>query len=113
MVISLLIIPLFSEVSQQNFVTTSISFAYPSLDLLLFLVAVLGFLVFTFTRLKGRIGVAWLLMNAAILLNVLGDMTFSYTTLNDTYYNGHPQELLFHWGYLLFALAFYVHAREL
>jgi len=101
------------EASQQDFVTLSISLAYPSLDLILFLEAVLGLLVFTVTRLKGRIGVAWALMNAAILANVIADMAFSYTTLNGTYYNGHPLELLFHMGYLSFALAFYVHTREL
>jgi len=113
MVISPLMIPILTEASQQDFITASVSFAYPSLDLLLLLTAILGLLVFTTTRLKGRIGKAWLLINAAILLNVFGDMTFSYTTLNNTYYNGHPQELLFLWGYLAFALAFYVHAREL
>jgi len=113
MVFSLLMIPVLAEASQQDFITLSISLAYPGLDIILFLEAVLGLLVFTVTRLKGRIGVAWLFMNTAIFANVLGDMTFSYTTLNGTYYSGHPQELLFHWGYLLFALAFYVHSREL
>jgi len=112
-VFSLLMIPVFADASQQDLVTLSISLAYPGLDIILFLEAVLGLLVFTVTRLKGRIGVAWLLINTAIFANVLGDMTFSYTTLNHTYYSGHPQELLFHWGYLLFALAFYVHSREL
>jgi len=112
-VLSLLMIPILAKVSQQDFITTSIDLAYPSLDLILLLAAILGLLVFTVTRLKGRIRIAWLLINAAILANVLGDMTFSYTNLNGTYYNGHPQELLFHWGYLLFALAFYTHAREL
>jgi len=112
-VLSPLMISTFSEASQQDFATASISFAYPSLDLLLLLTAILGLLVFTVTRLEGRIGVAWFFMNIAILLNVFGDMTFSYTTMNNTYYNGHPQELLLIWGYLLFALAFYVHAKEL
>jgi len=69
--------------------------------------------VFKVTKLKGRVGMAWYFMNAAILSNVIADMAFSYTTMNDTYYNGHPLELLFHMGYLLFALAFYVHSKEL
>jgi len=108
-----LMIPVLAEASQQDLVTVGISLAYPGLDLVLFLVAILGLLVFTVTSLKGRIGVAWHFINVAILFNVIADMTFSYTTLNGTYYNGHPQELLFHWGYLLFALAFYVHQKEL
>jgi hypothetical protein len=40
-------------------------------------------------------------------------MLWSYTTLQETYYDGHPLELLFHWGYILFALAFYTHMKEL
>jgi len=108
-----LIFPVLAGASQQDFLTLGINLTYPSLDLFLFLEAILGLLVFTFTRLKSPVGVAWHFINAAILLNVLGDMVFSYTTLNETYYNGHPQELLFLWGYLLFALAFYVHSREL
>lgn len=112
-VFSALMIPVLAEASQQDLVMLGIGLAYPSLDLVLFLIAILGLLVFTVTRLKGRIGVAWHFINVAILFNVVADLTFSYTTLTGTYYNGHPQELLFHWGYLLFALAFYVHQREL
>lgn len=108
-----LMLPVLRDTSQQDLVALSISLAYPSLDLLLFLEAILGLLVFTGTRLKGRVGTAWYFMNAAILLNVVADMTFSYFTFEDTYYNGHPQELLFHVGYLLFALAFYAFKRTL
>jgi len=108
-----LMLPVLADISQQDLVTLGISLAYPSLDLALLLEAILGLLVFTATRLKGRVGRAWHFMNAAILSNVVADMAFSYTTMEGTYYNGHPLELLFHVGYLLFALAFYVHSREL
>jgi len=40
-------------------------------------------------------------------------MLFTYTTLQNTYHNGHPLELLFHFGYILYALAFYAHRKEL
>jgi hypothetical protein len=43
----------------------------------------------------------------------VADLLFSYTTLQGTYYNGHPLELFYHWGYILYALAFYVHTKEL
>jgi len=109
----LLMMPVLAEASQQDLATLSTSLAYPGLDLALFLEAILGLLVFTVTRLKGRVGVAWHLMNGAILSNVVADGAFSYTALEGTYYNGHPLELLFHFGYLLFALAFYVHSKEL
>jgi len=112
-VFSSLMIPVLAGASQQDFITLGISLAYPGLDLLLFLEAILGLSVFTFTKLKGSVGKAWHFMNAAILLNVVADMAFSYTTLNGTYYNGHPIELFYHFGYILFALAFFVHKKEL
>jgi len=110
---STLMIPVLAGASEQDFVTIGISLAYPALDLALFLEAILGLLVFSVTRLKGRVGVAWRFINAAILLNVVADGVFSYTTMEGTYYNGHSLELLFHFGYLLFALAFFVHSKEL
>jgi len=108
-----LVIPVIAYASEQDLVTLSIDLAYPGLDLVLFLEAILGLLVFTISRLKSRVGVAWHFINIAIIFNVVADITFSYFTLEGTYYNGHPQELLFHVGYLLFALAFYVHSKEL
>jgi len=112
-IFSSLMVPVLADAWRHDALTVGISLAYPALDLFLFLEAILGLSVFTVTSLKGRIGVPWRFMNAAILLNVFGDMIFSYTTLNGTYYNGHPMELLYHAGYVLFALAFYVHKKEL
>jgi len=86
-----------------------VDIAYPALDISLLMLALMGLLVF----LKGRIGKAWLLITGAIVMNVIADMLWSYTTLQETYYDGHPLELLFHWGYILFALAFYTHMKEL
>jgi len=99
--------------AEEDVVTKIVSIAYPVLDLMLLSEAILGLLIFTMTKLKGRIGVAWLFINAGILMNVIADILFSYTTLQGTYYDGHPLELFFHWGYILFALGFYTHMKEL
>jgi len=95
--------------AEEDSITMLVDFAYPLLDLVLFSVAVLGLAVF----LKGNLGKSWLLINAGILSNVGADILFSYMTAQETYYSGHPLELLFHFGYLLFLLAFYAHAKEL
>jgi len=101
------------RVSQVNPATMLVSIAYPIFDLLLLGQAMLGLLVFTTTKLKGRVGTAWLLLNAGIVMNVFGDLLLSYTNLNGMYYEGHPLELFFHLGYIFFALAFYSHTKEL
>lgn len=102
-----LIIPIVSV--EEDVVALIMDLAYPLLDLALFSTALLGLLIFR----KGTIGKSWLLINAGILANVGADIIFSYTTAQGTYYNGHPSELLFIWGYILFALAFYIHMKEL
>jgi len=102
-----------AKVSQINLTTLLVSIAYPLFDLLLFAQAMLGLLVFTVTELKGKVGGAWLLLNAGILMNVFGDLLLSYTNLYGIYYNGHPLELFFHIGYIFFSLAFYTHTKEL
>jgi len=102
-----------AKVSEVNLTTLLVSVAYPLFDLLLFAQAMLGLLVFTMTELKGRLGGAWLLLNAGILMNVFGDLMLSYTNLNGTYHNGHPLELFFLIGYIFFSLAFYTHIKEL
>jgi hypothetical protein len=95
--------------AEEDLITILVDFAYPLLDLVLFSVSVLGLAVF----LKGRLGKSWLLINVGILSNVIADILFSYTTTQETYYSGHPLELLYHFGYLLFLLAFYIHTKEL
>lgn len=99
--------------AEKNVLTLSVSLAYPVLDLILLAEAILGLLIFTVTRLKGQMGGAWLFINAGIFINVIGDMLFGYATSQETYFDGHPLDLFFYWGYILFALAFYTHMKEL
>ncbi|MEM0058101.1 MAG: hypothetical protein QXG09_04465 [Candidatus Bathyarchaeia archaeon] len=85
------------------------NFAYPLFDLALFAVAHLGLIIFW----KGKLGRTWLFINVAIVMYVCADILFSYATAKGTYYCGHMLELLYHFGYMLFALAFYLHTKEL
>ncbi|MDI6690745.1 MAG: hypothetical protein QME50_02615 [Candidatus Bathyarchaeota archaeon] len=48
-----------------------------------------------------------------IFMDVCGDILFSYTTLQESYYSGHFLELFYHFGYIFFLLAFYIHTKEL
>jgi len=104
-----LVSPILAVTAEKEITTLVVDIAYPALDLVLLSLSILSLLVFA----KGKIALTWLLINGAILLNVAADMLFSYTTLQGTYYNGHFLELFFHWGYILFALAFYTHRKEL
>ena len=108
-----LLMSISAKASVVNLTTMLVSLAYPILDLCLLAQAMLGLLVFTTTRLKGRLASVWLIINAGIIMNVFGDILFSYTNLQNTYYSGHPLELFFHMGYLFFILSFYAHMKKL
>jgi hypothetical protein len=96
---------------EEDLIAQVVDFAYPILDLALLSVAILGLLIFV----KGNIGKSWALINAGILLNTWAEVLFVYMTSpsQNTYYNGHPIDLLYAVAYVFFLLAFYVHSKEL
>jgi len=95
--------------SEEDMLTLAVDFAYPLLNVALLSISFLGLLIF----MKGKLGKSWLLINLGIFMNVCGDILFSYTTLQETYYSGHFLELFYHFGYIFFLLAFYIHTKEL
>ncbi|MEM3703430.1 MAG: hypothetical protein QXX79_03290 [Candidatus Bathyarchaeia archaeon] len=94
--------------AEENLAAIAMDFAYPILDLSLFSIAFLGFIIFW----RGRLGKSWFLINAAIAMNVCADILFSYTTAIDAYYCGHIVDILFDLAYLFFIMAFYVHIKK-
>ncbi len=81
---------------------------YPVLDLVLVAVAAFALAIFY----GGRLARWWILFGAAAILYVVGDEYFLYQAAVGTYYNGGLDDLIFLFGYLTFALAFYSHRRE-
>jgi len=94
--------------AEEDLTTIIMDFAYPILDLALLSTALLGLIIFW----KGKLRKSWLLINAAILMNVCADILFSYTTAQGMYYCGHMLDVLFDLAYLFFLMAFYVHTKE-
>jgi len=94
--------------AKEDLAIKILNFAYPVMDLVLFAVAHLGLLIFW----KGKIGKSWLLISLAIATATCADVFFSYATFKGVYYSGH-MDALYDIAYLLFIMAFYVHAKEL
>jgi hypothetical protein len=101
--------PVFADMAGKEALTIAGDIAYPALDLCLLGYSLLALLIF----MRGRIAFAWALISSATFMFVLADMLFTYATLQGTYFTGHPLELPFHFGYILYALAFYTHTKEL
>ena len=93
------------NLSALNLLTDMI---YPALDLVLVSLALVSLAVF----LGGSIAKWWVIFGAGATLYAIGDEFFLYQVARGTYYNGSIDDLIFLFGYLTFALAFYAHRKE-
>jgi len=103
----LLVLPIIQ--SSEDILSTALSAAYPILDIGLFAEALGILLIF----IKGSIGKAWFFLTLGIILNIVADLFFTYGELQGFYYEGHPFELFWLWGYIAFLSGIYIHRREL
>jgi len=94
--------------SGDDSVTLALDIAYPSLDIILFFFAFAVLLIF----IEGEVGKTWLFLTLGVILNVVADLLFSYAELKGFYYEGHPFELFWLWGYVAFLLGFHIHKKE-
>ena len=76
---------------------------YPIADAIVLVPALLGVVLFF----KGRVNFMWTLFFVGIISLYVADTTFLYTQLEDTYYTGHPLEMLFYFMYFLMAFGIY------
>ena len=95
--------------SSGSALAKALDVVYPGLDLALFAAVVIGFGVLR----SGTLGKAWLLLNLAVVIDVAADVAYSYSAANGSFAYGSASDLMYLWGYLLLALAFYVHGSEL
>ncbi len=95
--------------TDQPIVTIITNVSYPVLDLLLLSVTILSLAIFF----GGTLARWWILFGGAAVLYIVGDELFLYQIAAGTYYNGNLDDLIFLLGYMVFALAFYVHRKEL
>lgn len=92
------------EFDVTNFWKIFFDLFYPIGSAVIFTIT-LTFFSLTSTYLGGRYRTPILLLLAAFLVNFIADVMFSYTTTNETYFNGHFVDLLFVTGMYLFALS--------
>jgi hypothetical protein len=76
---------------------------YPVADAIVLVPALIGVLLF----LGGKVNFLWSLMLVGIILEVLADTGFQYFSLDNSYYTGHPVDILFLWSYILLSFGVY------
>jgi len=93
--------------SSEDEFTVALAATYPILDAIVLCPAMIGVSLFF----KGEVNFLWSLICIAMLLNVIADTGFLILSMDDSYYTGHPIDLLYLWAYILFAFGVYSHIR--
>ena len=78
---------------------------YPILDSIIFIPAIIGIALFF----RGEVNFTWSLICTGIFCFAIGDMGFQYATFTNTYYTGHPADIILMWSYILFSFGAYDH----
>jgi len=93
-----------SQISDFEF---ALGLSYPIADTIVLIPALIGVILFF----RGEVNFLWSLICMAIILNVVADTGFLITSMNGSYYMGHPVDMLFLWAYILFSFGVYSHIQ--
>ena len=93
----------------QPLTSTITDLLYPITDIILLSLTILNLAIF----MGGTISRWWMMFGAGIVLYIIADELFLYQESKGTYYNGSTSDIAYVLSYLVFALAYYVHRREL
>lgn len=86
---------------------TLLGLSYPILNAFVLVPLLIGVFLF----LRGKVNFMWTLMSLGMICFVVSDNWFFLTDLNESYYPGHPLDLLYIWGYVLFSFGIYDHIK--
>ncbi|MHB8601534.1 MAG: hypothetical protein ACYC6W_07335 [Nitrosotalea sp.] len=81
--------------------------AYPISDAIVFVPALIGISLFF----RGEVNFTWSLICTGIFCLTIGDLGFQFTTFTNTYYTGHPVDIVLIWSYVLFSFGVYDHLK--
>jgi len=77
--------------------------SYPMADAIVLVPAIIGIRLFF----GSKANFLWSLMLVGILVEVVADTGFQYFSFDNSYYTGHPVDILFLWSYILFSFGVY------
>jgi hypothetical protein len=93
----------YDENLQLNEFEHLLGLSYPILNAFVLIPLLVGVFLFF----KGKVNLMWILMSLGMISFIASDNWFFLTDLNGSYYPGHPLDLLYIWGYVLFSFGVY------
>jgi hypothetical protein len=80
---------------------------YPIADAFILIPSIIGVTLFF----RGKVNFLWSLLLIGFILEVCADTAFQYFSLDNSYYTGHPIDILFLWVYIIFSFGLYDHIK--
>ncbi|HMK33064.1 MAG TPA: hypothetical protein VK431_05515 [Nitrosopumilaceae archaeon] len=93
--------------SSESKLAITLGAIYPVADAIVLIPAMIGIVLFF----RGEVNFLWTLLLIGILFEVIADTGFQYFTLDNSYYTGHPIDILFIWSYIMFSFGIYSHTQ--
>lgn len=84
-----------------------LSTIYPVGDAIIFVPALIGITLFF----RGEVNFTWSLVCVGIFCFTIGDLGFEYAEFTNTYYTGHPIDIILMWAYIFFSFGILDHLR--
>ena len=80
---------------------------YPILDGVILIPSIIATVLFF----RGQVNLLWSLILIAAILLIIADTSYLVFSVEETYYPGHPVDILFVWSYILYAFGALSHIR--
>ena len=93
------------ENTDADWFNTLILVSYPIGDAIILIPAIIGVTLFF----GGKVNFLWALMCIAVILEIIADTGFMLATMDGSYYEGHPVDILYIWYYVIFSFGVYHH----
>jgi len=97
----------FNEEYQLDELTIFLYAIYPILDGVILIPSIIA----TFLFFRGQVNLLWSLILIATILFVIADTSYLVFSIEETYYPGHPVDILYIWAYTLYAFGVLSHVR--
>jgi len=80
---------------------------YPILDALIIIPSIIATILFF----RGKVNLLWTMVLLGTILWVVADTSYLIFSVDDSYYPGHPLDMLFNFAYILWAFGAYSHIK--
>jgi len=97
----------YDDMQGEDIFPTSIALAYPILSSVQLIPAIVGVMYL----IKKPSNFSWMLILFGFILYNIADTYFLFAELDGSYYDGHPVDLIFVYGFIFFIFAFYHHSK--